>query len=606
VPKDDFFCIDKFDLEKQVTVTFETEGFFTVKPEGFFDNPPGSLVQTFLVRTALQSYIEAGGGGVKQSRKAAADAAIKEQNLKRKLLYEQEELDGFLSVVQGSQRPNVFRWTSFSKNHLFQFFCKESERVYGNIGDPAKRTSEKLCPEMFQILLVTSQLLKHMFAEDCLKPSLLSTVQVTKGLEHMFGTNEDVLQKVHVLEATPRCLPLTGRFEPKNFRRVLNTKLAATAAFLAYAIYDEMSFKLALALLQTTLVRPTVNEVFKAKVNNVTSLAEVPEGVELKSYLFVHERLETGHLFVENMVYVANRLAEFLESCANFGPAKKATSKTRLTALLFRTLCSDLVEIYVGHGCFPSCSADCRERHPWLHALQERMKKKHPVPLMVEFIILAIYNNAIQVAASHIYQKGNKLIDNKVIAIAEEEATTAEEEATKHRQQKDIRYWFKLNNISVSRDDLVEGNKMEEEEEEEQEEEEEEEEADEDGEEEEEEEEEEDKQGQAATVDDMGQWLSLPQLVNVILFGRTNPCVDDDSIDKQIKWSTNEVMPRSSKRITLWESPDTKKKKAKQEPTKEATKKGKGKSDTKVPRKKKGEGGDVEGAESAATFFRRK
>ena len=78
MPKDDFFCIDKFDLEKQVTVTFETEGFFAVKPEGFFDNPPGSLVQTFLVRTALQSYIEAGGGGVKQSRKAAADAAIKE------------------------------------------------------------------------------------------------------------------------------------------------------------------------------------------------------------------------------------------------------------------------------------------------------------------------------------------------------------------------------------------------------------------------------------------------------------------------------------------------------------------------------------------------
>jgi hypothetical protein len=356
-----------------------------------------------------------------------------------------------------------------------------------------------------------------------------------------------------------------------------------------------MSFKLALALLQTTLVCPTVNEVFQAKVGKVTSLADVPKGVELKSYLFVHDRLETGALFVDNMVNVANRLAEFLESSANFGPAKKPTSKKRIGALLFRTLCSDLVEIYVGHGCFPSCSTDCRERHPWLHALQEKMKKKHPVPLLLEFIILAIQNKAIQVAASHIYSRGNKLLHNKVIN-GEAEQTNTTLTTTTPREQKDIRYWFKIININISKegsgsdDDSVEGSKEGEEEEEEEEEE---------KTNENEEEEEEDKP--EATVEDTGQWLSLPELVNVTLFGRTSPCVDDDSIDKQIKWSTDEIMPTSSKKITLWESPDLKKKKAKEEPTKEAIK-GEAKDEAKGARKKrkKDEGVDDTGTESPA------
>jgi hypothetical protein len=600
VSKHNFFCIDQFDLEKQVTVTFEKEGFFEVKPNGFLDGPPGSLVHDFLVRTALHSYLEGSN-----SRKTAADAAIKEKNLGIGLLFEKDELENFLRVIDGSRRPNVFNLTSFSKSHLYQFFCKDTEDVYEKIGDTKKATSENLCPEMFQILMVTSQLLKHIFAEECLKEHLMPLVQQTKGLQHMFGTNERALQQVHLLEANPQRLPLYGRFEHKNFRRVLNTKLAATAAFLANAIYDEMSFKLALALLQTTLLRPTVNAVFRTKVGKVASLAEVQKGVEVKSYLFIHDRLEFGFLlFVDNMVNVANRLAEFLESSANFGAVKKPPSKKRIGALLFRTLCSDLVEIYVGHGCFPSCSTDCRERHPWLHALQEKMKKKHPVPLLLEFIILAIENKAIQVAASHIYNKSNKLLDNKVIANEEVEVEQAHNNtnttATNPRQQKDIRYLFKIININISKEAggsendsvEVEGTK---EGEGQQEEEEEEEKSDEDGEEEGEED------NQEATVEDTGQqWLSLPQLVNVTLFGRTNPCVDDDSIDKKIKWSTNEVMPRSSSRkITLWEPPDSRTKKAKQEPTTEATK-GEAKGEAKGTRKKRKEGGDGVGTESAA------
>jgi hypothetical protein len=466
VSKDNFYCIDQFDLEKQVTVTFEKEGFFEVKPNGFLDDPPGSLVHDFLVRTALHSYLEGAN-----SRKNAADAAIKEKNLGIGLIYENNELEEFLRVIDGSRRPNVFKLTSFSKSHLYQFFCKDTEEVYDKTGDTKKATSENLCPEMFQILMVTSQLLKHIFAEECLKEHLIPLVQQTKGLQHMFGTNERVLQQVHLLEANPQWLPLYGRFEHKNFRRVLNTKLAATAAFLANAIYDEMSFKLALALLQTTLLGPTVNAVFKTKVGKVASLAEVQKGIEVKSYLFIHDRMEFGSLlFVDNMVNVANRLAEFLESSANFGAVKKPPSKKCIGALLFRTLCSDLVEIYVGHGCFPSCSTDCRERHPWLHALQEKMKKKHPVPLLLEFIILAIQNKAIQVAASHIYNKSNKLLDNKVIA--NEEKVQQAHNNTNSRQQKDIRYWFKIININLSKeaggsnDDSVEGSKDGEDEEE--------------------------------------------------------------------------------------------------------------------------------------------
>ena len=413
-----FFCIEEFNLEKQVTVTFEEEGFFVIEPpDSFADIAKGPQVQEYLVRTALQSYLDG-----PKSRKALADTAVKEKGLNNDTLFARAEFQEFHKMLHGSSKDNVFKMTSFSWKHLFRFFCQSTEQLYRTQGDPSKATSEKLSPEMFQILFVTSQLLKHIYAEECLKDTLVNIInQSMTTLEPTFGSKEAALKNVHLLEATPQCLPLYGKFDPKSFRRVLNTKLAATATFLAYAIYDSLTFKLALSLLQTPLAHPNVNAVFERKVGDIEPLAAEVENVEPKSYLFVHDVLELGGLFVENMVNLANRLAEYLQLKANFGVGKNPVSKRRIGALLFRTLCSDLVEIYVGHGCFPNCSKDCRKRHPWLHQLQDKFKKKNPVPLMLEFIILAIENNAIQVAASYIYTaKGNKLISNKLIKTHEE------------------------------------------------------------------------------------------------------------------------------------------------------------------------------------------
>jgi hypothetical protein len=116
---------------------------------------------------------------------------------------------------------------------------------------------------------------------------------------------ENALKKVHLLEGTPQCLPLCSAFDHTSFQRVVNTKIAATASFLAYAIYDEMTLKLALTMLRTTLVDPTVNKHFRRKVPKVAPLANVQKEM-LESYLFSHNVLDSGDWFVENMVQVAN------------------------------------------------------------------------------------------------------------------------------------------------------------------------------------------------------------------------------------------------------------------------------------------------------------
>ena len=321
-----FFSIDEFDLDKQVTVTFEEGGSFEMDPPDIFDDiAHGSQVKDYLVRTALHSYLEG-----KKARKEFADTATKEKGRSIQPLFDSAEFQKFLLDIHNSSKDNVFNVTSFSKKHLFRFFCKNTEQLYRTQGDPNKARSEKLSPENFQILFVTSQLLKHIFAEECLKDHLVGAFNQSKATFLVtFGSKEEALEKVHLLEATPQCLPLYGRFVSSNFRRVFNTKLAATAAFLAYAVYDSSTFKLALSLLQTPLAHPNVNAVFERKVgvSAIEPLAEDEKDVERTSYLFVHDVLEYGGLFVENMVNVANRLADYLEATANFGREQKVVSK---------------------------------------------------------------------------------------------------------------------------------------------------------------------------------------------------------------------------------------------------------------------------------------
>jgi hypothetical protein len=85
-------------------------------------------------------------------------------------------------------------------------------------------------------------------------------------------------------------------------------------------------------------------------------------------------------------------------------------------------------------------------------------------------------------------------------------------------------------------------------------------------------------------------WLTLPEVVNVTLFGRTNPCLDSDSNDWQIKWSTNQVMPGSEKKIQLWGGPISEKP-LKPKPK---TTKGKAKGTKAGPQKKKAKVGEEE------------
>jgi hypothetical protein len=515
LPKAHFFCIDDFDLDKEVTVTIEKGGNFVISPSGALDTYPGNSVRDFLVRTALHSHIEGGPN----SRQGAAIAAWNEQQKKCDALFDETECND-ATDPQKIGTNSVFNLTSFTMRNLYQYFCPNTESFYDKSRDKKKAKSDSMYPEMFQIILIASGMLKHLYQEACLQDHLNDIIKKDpkKNYEATFGSQKRALRQAHFLEASIGSLPLYGSFDPKNFRRVMNTRLAAISSFLAYAIYDQRTFNLVTAMLQTTLVQPCTNSHFKQVVPKVQPLAQVNANVELKSYLFSHETLEYGNDFVDNVVLVANQLANFLYENADFG-AKKPYLKKRIGALFFRTLCSDLVDIYVGHSCYPNCSPTCAGKHPWLTMLQDKPPaKKKPVELILDFIIVAIQRKAIKVAPSHIFSKDKRFVTK-----------TGESQPSRH--QADIRYLFHLiqdnvddtrgDDSSENQDDSHESNSDASEV---------------------------DSESDSSSVEAKPfQWLKLPEVVNVILFGRTNPCVEDPNIDIKINWSTKTVMPKSEK-----------------------------------------------------------
>lgn len=149
------------------------------------------MVRDYVVRTALYSHLEGNN-----SQKTAADAALKVKNQLNDPIFDARELNKFQRDIAGA-RNNDFTLTSFSPM-----------QEYEKIKEKKKATSEKLCPEMFQIVLVlTSELLKHIFAKECMKDHLMVKIQEASKIgntyELMFGSNAAALKHVHVLEATP-------------------------------------------------------------------------------------------------------------------------------------------------------------------------------------------------------------------------------------------------------------------------------------------------------------------------------------------------------------------------------------------------------------------
>jgi hypothetical protein len=505
LPRESYFCIEDFDLQIEVPVTFTAKGEYITKcDENFLTTEPVNLVVPYLIRTVFHSSLKV------SNRMAAYKLAAKASDKQRP--FDQVEFQKNLPDWMRDHQNNIFNVSTFQKEYLYQYYCKATEDV---IHDKQWKKSNTLrgFPEQYQVVMVASQLLKSVFEEECFCAKLISDMKRKEDeyKEVFEGGLENALPLVHYLEGRVNQLPVGAKIPQTEFRRVINNNLASVASFLAFSAYDQLSFHCLLVLLmkQTSETIPGCTIMFPS------GLSPLVEGKGPgEQYLFQNERLDDGADFVKNVVGVLIRFGDYLKILKDDPFQQDKNGRVyhigRIRGLLFRTLASDVVEIYVSHGCYPNCTKDCQEKHPWLMELLETEKESHtPVPLLLEYIILAIMHGKVKVAASHVYNRQNNLVsttlNNKNIAPeGQESATTAS--GRKRPLTRSIRYYYQLVGAQEYNRDLE-------------------------------------------------KWLTLTEVVNVILLGYQNPWRKSNmEAYNKVDWVPN--FPEGTK-IQLWINPNS-------------------------------------------------
>jgi hypothetical protein len=403
-----FTCIEEFNLDlRELKVTYKTEGEFDI--DTMFDNAPYDIVRDHFVRTGWCTKV----WNEKPRREAMERAKANKQG---RVLYTANALKKDLKKWE-RRDGNIFNLTSFNTEKVYGLYCQATEN---ELDDKDRKVEFKYHAERLQVVTVTSALMEIIYDEEIIKTKLMEYIK-NMGSEYktVFGSNEEAMDKVYLLESATGALPCGAKIPLEGFRRVINTNLASIASFFAYAIHDEKSFNSALYMLSngeaTGAEIPDCNALFPKGVTHLNSRKE-----ESRNYLLQkNNKDEDGAQFVENVIRPLNRMAAFLN---DFDKTikEKATArfheKERLIHLLFRTLASDVVEIYNHIGCNPYCTGTdtCQKRHPWLFDMLKTQKKMNPVPLLLEYVMLAIRHEQIEMNLSRLYNTGKRLRDGKL------------------------------------------------------------------------------------------------------------------------------------------------------------------------------------------------
>jgi hypothetical protein len=225
------------------------------------------------------------------------------------------------------------------------------------------------------------------------------------------------MQLVHNLEAKINQLPVGSKIIQREFWRVISSNLACIASFIAFAIYDQEAFNYLSVLLmkQTPEEFPNEHNLFPS--GGIISLALADE-VEREQYLFRNESLDDGANFVANVVKVLTHFGDFLKTLDRDPFQHDGLSRVHnmecIQGLVFRTLALDLVEIYVLHGCYPNCTETNLEQHPRLTESMKKFKGKCKLVLVLfKYIIFAIQHGRVKVASSHNYNSQGTLQSTK-------------------------------------------------------------------------------------------------------------------------------------------------------------------------------------------------
>ena len=514
VSREKFYSIDKFGLNENIEVTYKSEGACTInKSEAFLKKEPVVSVVPYMIRTLFHSILD------RSDRYTASKLA----NEKKSPPFQMDELKDNLPEWRKKHRRNIFDVSSFNKEHLYQYFCEETESLITS-KKGKKEMKNKGFPEQYQVVMVASQLLRSMFGEECLRARLRSDMQrKERDYSTVFGSLDIAMQRVHYLEAKINQLPIGSKIVPKEFRRVISSNLASIASFIAFAIYDQESFNYLSVLLmkQTPEELPNEHKAFPSGDIILLALTDEVE-VEGEQYLFNNERLDDGNDFVANVVQVLTHFGEFLKTLDKdpfrHDGLARVHSMERIQGLVFRTLASDLVQIYVLHGCYPDCTRTSLERHPRLMEFMKKFKGKHKlVPLLFHYIIFAIQYGTVKVASSHNYNSQGTLQstmrDTKQIdPVGQKDIKTPN--GIKRPATRDIRYYYQLAGAAKPNGDTFD------------------------------------------------EWLTLTEVVNVILFGVLNPWKRGAERYEEVEW-----VPKFEKalKVGIWTKPKQEKAKGKKE-----------------------------------------
>ena len=502
VNRSNFYLIDEFDLNQQAKVNFTEHGDFKCSPTDLRTKEPEKHVADYLIRTAYSSCVM-----MKSERKKQFDAK------KDTLDFPKLEAENFANERKKKSNDNIFHITSFQPSFLYGLYHNLTiEHIEGDkkINDDWSGNAE-----VFQLVMVASKMLEHMFKDE-----MMSREKMKANLDsyiNAYGSEDEAMKKAHLLEASMGALPTSNKIPKDQFRRVINSNYASIACFFALAIYDEDSFRFAHCLIlepRTGIRIPHMQRLFGDGLVRMRNDTEEEE--KSITWLFEHKKMDDGPDFVKQVVDVLNRLAHFME-CEQrcFGTSKKVYDKTRIEALFFRTLASDLAEIYVTHSRNPLIKKEWKEWHPWLSDLVKHNKQKHPVNLLLEYIMLAIDQGKIQVEPSHMYNSQKKLATQ----IGPEQTTPGVPIPKDGRPKtRDIRYLYKLMDAKKVTPSTKERQEYLE-------------------------------------------WLKLTEVVNVILFATKNPFVKEGEPEVFIEWYHNlpAIDSLENKKVEFWKGKKEKK-----------------------------------------------
>jgi hypothetical protein len=490
VDRGKFYLIEKFKLHGTVRVTFKKEGNFTILPKDFRKSDPEKYVADYLIRTAYST------GVVKASERKTLFTQL--TKAEPPLSFPKSEAIDHAEKWKKNSN-NIFKITSFHPSFLYGFYHEQIEEELEEI--KSKGENEVGCdPEVYQVVMVASKMLGEMSKE--------STGQHNPSRDKeevyidAYGSMEEARKKAHLLEGHAGSLLTGTKIAKEQFRRVFNTNQACIAFYFAYAIYDEESFRNAHVLLLEEKGGYAIPDSRRRFGENLSQMRS-QEGYQEETWLFKKEGVDDGSDFLKQVVDVLNRFAEFMKHDQRcFKKVTRVEEKNRLEPMFFRTLASDLAEIYVTHGNNPTMSQECRNDHPWLNNMVKHHRQKHPVNLLLEYIMLCIDHQQIRVAPSHLYNSTKK-ISTLYAGMTTPGVPFPEGKRPKTR---DIRYLYQL--VRAKKD-------------------------------------------KTEVMDD---WLTLPVVANVILLGMRNPFIKEGQEEERIEWvpTLPPIDTLDNKKVELW------------------------------------------------------